>query len=68
MQVFGEKLVRTPLMMNSVGGGEGRGGSDEKSGKGLSIMTNGKEMEIEESSSPEQLKGSSRILLKVSLF
>ena len=47
MQVFGEKLVRTPLMMNSVGGGEGRGGSDEKSGKGLSIMTNGKETEIE---------------------
>ena len=55
-------------MMNSVGGGEGRGGSDEKSGKGLSIMTNGKEMDIEELSSPEQLKGSSRILLKVSLF
>lgn len=62
MQVFGEKLVRTPLLMN---GGEERGGSGEKKvGKGLTVMTNGKEMEVEELPSPEQLKG--RILLKVS--
>ena len=62
MQVFGEKLVRTPLMTD---GGEERGGSDEKkAGKGLTVMTNGKEMEVEELPSPEQLKG--RILLKVS--
>ena len=63
MQVFGEKLVRTPLMMN----GEGGGSEKEPTAatrKGLTVMTNGKEMEIEELPSPEQLKG--RILLKVS--
>lgn len=69
MQVFGEKLVRMPLM------NVGEGGGSEKDvaavaavaaagRKGLVVMTNGKKMEVEELPSPEQLKG--RILLKVS--
>ena len=59
MQVFGEKLVKMPLMMD----GEGR---SEKEGaalvEGLVMMTNGK-IDVDELPSPEQLKG--RILLKV---
>ena len=69
VQVFGEKLVRMPLM------NVGEGGGSEKDvaavaavaaagRKGLVVMTNGKKMEVEELPSPEQLKG--RILLKVS--
>ena len=61
MQVFGEKLVRTPLTMN---GGESEKEPTAAARKGLTVMTNGKEMEVDELPSPEQLKG--RILLKVS--
>ena len=43
---------------------KGGGSGEKKVGKGLTVMTNGKEMEVEELPSPEQLKG--RILFKVS--
>ena len=56
MQVFGEKLVKMPMM----DGGEGS--EKEASLEGLVMMTN--KMEVDELPSPEQLKG--RILLKVS--
>jgi phosphatidylinositol phospholipase C delta len=60
MQVFGEKLVKMPIMTDGGGGSE-----KEAAGlvEGLVMMTNGK-MEVDELPSPEQLKG--RILLKVS--
>ena len=57
MQVFGEKLVKMPIMTDGGGGSE-----KEAAGlvEGLVMMTNGK-MEVDELPSPEQLKG--RILL-----
>ena len=68
MQVFGEKLVRMPLMNVGEGGGSEKDVAAVAAAgrKGLVVMTNGKKMEVEELPSPEQLKG--RILLKVSLF
>ena len=67
MQVFGEKLVRMPLMNVGEGGGSEKDVPVAAAGrKGLVVMTNGKKMEVEELPSPEQLRG--RILLKVSLF
>ena len=59
MQVFGEKLVKMPLMM------DGEGGSEKEAAalvEGLVMMTNGM-IDVDELPSPEQLKG--RILLKV---
>ena len=60
MQVFGEKLVKMPVMT------DGEGGSEKEAAalvEGLVMMTNGK-IDVDELPSPEQLKGRTLLMVK----